>query len=502
MIPFFISSDDCIHDKINCIMKYETVIGLEVHAEMATASKMFCSCPVVDTTQTEPNISVCPVCAGMPGTLPVVNQQAVELGIRLALALECEVQHTSIFARKNYFSPDLPKGYQISQFEYPLALRGRMVVDTPEGEHTIRITRVHLEEDAGKLTHVHTDKNDYSLVDLNRAGVGLLEIVSEPDMHSIEDVRAYATNLRAIVRAVGVNSGDMEKGVLRFEANISIRPEGTTELGPRVEIKNLNSFRAMERGILYELERQAAVLDAGGKVDQETRGWNEEKQCTYVQRSKEDAHDYRYFTEPDLPPLIVEDAWIERVRASMPELPDAKAKRLVSQYGLTKVEARLLSVDDEGAAYFEQCAAALKTAPKRSAATWLLGEIFAWFNQSGESLTTIKVTPAMLAELIETSQSGLVNLSTAKSVLAEMLSTGKAAKVLIEEKGLAQISDNSFISDLVKNVLAENPSELASYRAGKETLSNWFFGQVMKAARGKANPTVLRAELEKQLKLE
>jgi aspartyl-tRNA(Asn)/glutamyl-tRNA(Gln) amidotransferase subunit B len=481
-------------------MKYETVIGLEVHAELATASKMFCSCPVVDTTQTEPNISVCPVCAGMPGSLPVVNQQAVEFGMRVALALECEIQHTSIFARKNYFYPDLPKGYQISQFEYPLALRGRMVVNTSEGEHLIRITRVHLEEDAGKLTHVHNDNEDYSLVDLNRAGVGLLEIVSEPDMHSIEDVRAYATNLRAIVRAMGINSGDMEKGVLRFEANISIRPFGTKELGPRVEIKNLNSFRAMERGITYELERQAKTLDAGGKVDQETRGWNEEKQCTYVQRSKEDAHDYRYFTEPDLPPLVVDDAWIERVRASLPELPAAKASRFVSQYNLTKIEAALLSTDAEGSEYFENCAHALKTAPKRTAATWLLGEIFAWINQSGETLSTLKVSPAMLAELIETAQSGLINLNTAKTVLIEMLGSGKGAKAIIEEKGLAQISDNSFISDLVKSVLAQYPAELASYHAGKETLSNWFFGQVMKAASGKANPAMLRAELEKQLK--
>lgn len=481
-------------------MKYETVIGLEVHAELATASKMFCSCPVVDTTQTEPNISVCPVCAGMPGSLPVVNQQAVEFGMRVALALECEIQHTSIFARKNYFYPDLPKGYQISQFEYPLALRGRMVVNTSEGEHLIRITRVHLEEDAGKLTHVHNGKEDYSLVDLNRAGVGLLEIVSEPDMHSIEDVRSYATNLRAIVRAVGINSGDMEKGVLRFEANISIRPEGTTELGPRVEIKNLNSFRTMERGIAYELERQAKILDAGGKVDQETRGWNEEKQCTYVQRSKEDAHDYRYFTEPDLPPLIIDDAWIERVRASLPELPAAKASRFVRDFGLTKIEATLLSTDAEGADYFENCATALKTAPKRTAATWLLGEIFAWINQSGETLATLKVSPVMLAELIETAQSGLINLNTAKTVLIEMLGSGKGAKAIIEARGLAQISDNSFISDLVKSVLAQYPAELASYRAGKETLSNWFFGQVMKAAGGKANPGVLRAELEKQLK--
>ncbi len=481
------------------IMKYETVIGLEVHAEVATATKMFCSCPVVDTTQVEPNTSVCPVCAGMPGTLPVVNKMAVEKGIKVALALNCEVQRTSIFARKNYFYPDLPKGYQISQFEFPLARNGYMTVDTPEGEHKIRVNRVHLEEDAGKLTHVHKDGEDCSLVDLNRAGVGLLEIVTEPDMHSIEDVRAYATNLRSIIREVGVNSGDMEKGVIRFEANISIRPFGSTTLGKRVEIKNLNSFRAMERGIVYELKRQAEILDRGGEVDQETRGWNEEKQCTYIQRSKEEAHDYRYFTEPDLPPLVVEKEWVEAVRATMPELPREKALRLQSEYGVTKVESSLLAADFELNEFFEATVKALKTAPARMAATWLLGEVFAWMNQSGAVLADLKVTPVLLAELIEAVNNSVVNQNTAKTVLGEMLNSGKGANAIIQERGLAQVSDSSFISDVVKKVLDENPNELASFRAGKETLSNWFFGQAMRAAGGKANPALLRAELEKQL---
>lgn len=481
-------------------MKYETVIGLEVHAEVATATKMFCSCPVVDTTQVEPNTSVCPVCAGMPGTLPVVNKKAVEYGIKVALALNCEVQHTSIFARKNYFYPDLPKGYQISQFEFPLARNGYMMVDTPEGEHKIRVNRVHLEEDAGKLTHVHDHGEDYSLVDLNRAGVGLLEIVTEPDMHSLEDVRGYATNLRAIIRALGVNSGDMEKGVIRFEANISIRPMGSTTLGKRVEIKNLNSFRAMERGIIYELKRQAEVLDRGEEVDQETRGWNEEKQCTYVQRSKEEAHDYRYFTEPDLPPLVVEKDWVERVRAALPELPREKALRLQEQYGVTKVEAALLAADFELNEFFEATVKALKAAPPRAAATWLLGEVFAWMNQSGGSLADLKVTPVQLAELIEAANGSVVNQNTAKTVLGEMLTTGKGATAIIEERGLAQVSDSSFIADVVKKVIAENPNELASFKSGKETLSNWFFGQAMRAAGGKANPAVLRAEIEKQLR--
>jgi len=287
-------------------MKYEPVIGLEVHAELATRTKMFCSCRVVDTTTADPNTSVCPVCAGMPGTLPVLNRTAVEYGIRVGLALDCEIMRTSIFARKNYFYPDLPKGYQISQYEYPLAVNGKLIIDTSSGERAIRIRRAHLEEDTGKLTHVNENGEDYSLVDLNRAGVPLLEIVSDPDMRSLEEVRAYATSLRAILRALKVNSGDMEKGVIRFEANVSIRPIGSKEFGTRVEIKNLNSFRAMERAVEYELARQADLLDRGEKVDQETLGWDEIHQKTYAQRSKEEAHDYRYFPEPDIPPLVVE----------------------------------------------------------------------------------------------------------------------------------------------------------------------------------------------------
>lgn len=486
--------------KINPIMKYEPVIGLEVHAELATASKMFCSCAIVDTTKAEPNVSVCPVCAGMPGTLPVLNKLAVEYGIRVALALECEVQQTSIFARKNYFYPDLPKGYQISQYEDPLAVNGRMVVDTPQGERVIRVRRVHLEEDTGKLTHLHTDKGDCSLVDLNRAGVPLLEIVSEPDMHSLEDVRAYATGLRAILRAVGVNSGDMEKGVIRFEANVSIRPEGSKELGTRVEIKNLNSFRAMERGIAFELERQARILDAGGTVDQETLGWNEAEQCTYSQRSKEEAHDYRYFTEPDLPPLLVDPAWIEKVRAEQPELPRAKALRFQEQYGVSRQEANRLTDEAETASYFESCAASLTDAPARSAASWILGELYAWMNTSGSTITAVRVTPPMMAELIDRVQRAEINLNTGKSVLIDMLTSGRPAGEIVEEKGLSQVSDATFITDIVKEVLAQYPAELASYRNGKETLANWFFGQTMRAAGGRANPAVLRLELEKQLK--
>jgi aspartyl-tRNA(Asn)/glutamyl-tRNA(Gln) amidotransferase subunit B len=480
-------------------MKYEPVIGLEIHAELATETKMFCSCRVVDTTQAAPNTTVCPVCAGMPGTLPVVNRKAVEYGIRVALALECQVQHTSIFARKNYFYPDLPKGYQISQYEDPLAVNGRLVVDTPNGEHTIRVRRVHLEEDTGKLTHVHENNADYSLVDLNRAGVPLLEIVSEPDMHSIEDVRGYATSLRAIVRALGVNSGDMEKGVIRFEANISLRPAGSQELGTRVEIKNLNSFRAMERAILFEIHRQTKLLDAGAAVEQETLGWDEPNQQTYSQRSKEEAHDYRYFPEPDLPPLVVEEDWVRRIRETLPELPRARVMRFCQVYGLTPVEATLLVNDGEAADYFETTAAHLKDVPARVVFAWLTGEIFAWMNQNSVPLAQVRVPPMRLAELINAIQSGTINQNTGKSVLAQMLQSGQPADEIIQSQGLVQVSDADLIASLVRQVLAEHPAELESYRAGKLTLTNWFFGQVMRVAGGKANPAVLREELERQL---
>ncbi len=480
-------------------MKYEPVIGLEVHAELATQTKMFCGCRVVDTTIAPPNSSVCPVCAGMPGTLPVLNRRAVEYGIRVALALECEVMRTSIFARKNYFYPDLPKGYQISQYEEPLAVNGRLVIDTAEGERTIRVRRAHLEEDTGKLTHVSENGEEYSLVDLNRAGVPLLEIVSEPDMHSLEQVRAYATGLRAILRAVKVNSGDMEKGVIRFEANVSIRPAGSSELGTRVEIKNLNSFRAMERAVAYELDRQAVLLEKGETINQETLGWDETNQSTYVQRSKEEAHDYRYFPEPDIPPLVVEAGWVEQIRVTVPELPRVKTMRLRQQYALAPAEAAIIASESETARYFEACAAALKKTAPRTAAIWITGELFAFVNQSGVPFADIKVSPEGLAELLDALEAGEINQNTAKTVLGEMLTSGASAAEVIREKSLDQVTDTDVISRLVKEVIAAHPGELSNYLAGKETLANWFFGQVMRAAGGKASPLVLKTELEKQL---
>ena len=485
-------------------MEYEPVIGLEVHAELRTKSKMFCGCAVVDSVSAPPNTAVCPVCTGMPGALPVVNQMAVEYGIRVALALGCTVNPVSIFARKNYFYPDLPKGYQISQYEEPLAVNGKLVIQTSEGEKAIRVRRVHLEEDTGKLTHA----NGGSLVDLNRAGVPLLEIVSEPDMRSVEEARAYAESLREILRYLEVNSGDMEKGVIRFEANISVREKGTDVLNTRVEIKNLNSFRALERATAFEIERQSKILAADGEVEQETLGWNEAKETTYSQRSKEDAHDYRYFPEPDLPPLVVDGSWLERVRADLPELPRVRYERFFEQYGLTEYDARVLTAEKAIAEYFESAVSRkskfqnrkLEDVNPKSFANWMTGDLFGLMNQAGMTVADLKVRPEALAELVGLVVSGEINQSTGKAVLSEMFQSGKSAAEIVEARGLKQVSDAGFIAEIVEQVLSENPGEVASYKAGKETVANWLFGQVMRKAAGKANPQVVRAELERQLR--
>jgi aspartyl-tRNA(Asn)/glutamyl-tRNA(Gln) amidotransferase subunit B len=478
-------------------MEYEPVIGLEVHAELRTRSKMFCSCAVVDSVSAPPNTAVCPVCTGMPGTLPVVNRTAVEYGIRVALALGCTVNPVSIFARKNYFYPDLPKGYQISLYEEPLAENGKLVIQTSGGEKTICVRRVHLEEDTGKLTHV----NGGSLVDLNRAGVPLLEIVSEPDMRSVEEARAYAESLREILRYLEVNSGDMEKGVIRFEANISVRPKGTDVLNTRVEIKNLNSFRALERASAFEIARQSKILAKGGAVEQETLGWNEAKETTYSQRSKEDAHDYRYFPEPDLPPLVVAESWLERVRAELPELPRPRYQRFIEQYGLTAYDAGVLIADKATAEYFEAAVHGLpSTVTPKALANWITGDLFSLMNQAQITIADLKVRPEALAELVGLAAAGEINQSTGKTVLSEMFQSGKSAAEIVEARGLEQVSDESLLANLVRQVLDENPGQVASFKAGKETVANWLFGQVMRKAAGKANPQVVRAELERQLR--
>ena len=481
-------------------MKYQAVIGLEVHAELQTKTKMFCACPVVDLPTAAPNTAVCPVCSGMPGALPVVNKKAVEYALRVALALDCQIAHTSLFARKNYFYPDLPKGYQISQYEYPLAQFGKLTIDTVNGPKVINITRVHMEEDTGKLTHITNEEDGaYSLVDLNRAGVSLLEVVSEPEINSPEEAVAYACSLRDIVREVGVNSGDMEKGVIRFEANVSIRRVGSTKLGTRVEIKNLNTFRGMEKAINYEIARQSRLLDMGQEVNQETLGWNEDLEITYSQRSKEEAHDYRYFPEPDLPPLVVEKEWITEIRSHLPELPRARLQRIQNSYELNLDDARLVASDLATTQYFEEAVRLANGISAKTIANWQIGQIFSWMNSSGEKITEIKVKPDQLVFLLQSLQREEINPNTAKTILEEMLNTGKTAGQIIIEKGYRQVSEASVIKELVTKVLNDNPKQLTDYQAGKETLANWFFGQIMRAAHGQANPQVLREELEKQL---
>jgi len=481
------------------LVKFIADIGLEVHVELSTRSKMFCSCAVVDNTETAPNTAVCPVCCGMPGTLPVINKNAVALAIRAALALQCQVARTSIFARKNYFYPDLPKGYQISQYEYPLAQHGRILIRTSDEEKYVRITRVHLEEDTGKLTHMNKDGEAYSLVNLNRAGVPLMEIVSEPDMHSVEDVSAYSRELRLLLRTIGVSSGDMEKGTMRFEANLSMRPEGTQELGTRVEVKNLNSFRAMENAIRFQMAVQKKTLSSGKLVQQQTLGWDEGAGKTFSQRSKENANDYRYFPEPDLPPLIVTEEWINEIKNKLPELPNAKRERYRRDYSLKTEDVERLVEDMETASFFEEC---IRSAPDQSPqviANWLFADLFAWINQHDASICTINITASQFTDLIHLVQTGTINQNTGKEVLQEMLKNGTAAVEIIKAKGLQQVSDADKIELIVEQVLEKHPKEVDDYLSGKETIANWLFGQTMRAAQGQANPQVLKKILNLKL---
>lgn len=480
-------------------MNYEPVIGLEVHAELQTRSKMFCSCPVVDVLTSEPNTAVCPVCSGMPGTLPVLNEKAVEYALRVALALGCEINLVSIFARKNYFYPDLPKGYQISQYEQPLAVNGHLTILTDDGEKVIRIHRVHLEEDTGKLTH-HTEENEsYSLVDLNRAGIPLLEIVTEPDMHSAEEVRQFAMSLRSVLRYLKVNSGDMQKGVMRVEPNVSVRPVGSQVLGTRTEIKNLNSFRVLERSIAFEIDRQSRLLDSGERVIQQTLGWDESLAETVVQRSKEEAHDYRYFPDPDLPPLVLDDSYVQTIRDSLPELPSVKLKRFQDQYQLSAYEASVLTASVEVADFFEHVVNSTEGIVPKQAANWITGDLFNLLNQSGKEIMDIPITPHAFAELLGWIERGGINQKSAREVLMRMYDTGLSATQIITELGLHQISDLEKISEWVRQVIEKHPDQVDLYLSGKTTVINWLFGQVMRVAYGKANPQFVRQELENQL---
>ena len=475
--------------------RYEPVIGLEIHAELLTRSKMFCGCRVVDSVEAAPNTAVCPVCLGMPGMLPVINRRAVEFALRVALALGCEIQSHNLFARKNYFYPDLPKGYQISQYELPIGRHGQLEITLPDGRiRLIGIRRVHMEEDTGKLTHL---EQGGSLVDYNRSGVPLLEIVSEPHIRSGEEARAYAARIRQILRYLDVNTGDMEKGVLRIEPNISIRPRGSQAYGTRIELKNLNSFRVLAEGTDYELARQAALVESGGHVVQETRGWSEARHETFSQRTKEEAEDYRYFAEPDLPPLTIDQAWIEEIRASLPELPDAKEGRYREAFGLTPYEASVMADDRVVAEWFDAAVAA--GGPPKILANWILNDLFRLLNESGQSIDRIPVTPEGLVELLALVDRGTINLTSAREVLAEMVASGQSAAAVVEARGLTQISDETALAAAVDRVLSLNPEPLASYLAGKESLLGWFVGQVMQATNGRANPALVRDLLQRQL---
>jgi len=478
--------------------RYEPVIGLEVHAELLTRSKMFCGCAVVDSTQAPPNTVTCPVCLGMPGVLPVINARSVEMALLVGLALECDIPPFSQFARKNYFYPDLPKGYQISQYEHPLAVNGHLDIDLPGGgTKRIGIIRAHLEEDTGKLTHTG---DGYSLVDLNRAGVPLLEIVSAPDIHSAAEAEAYARKLRAILQYLGVNHGDMSKGVLRFEANVSVRPQGSTELRTRTEIKNLNSIRSMVRAIDKEVERQVALWESGEGVRQATLGWDEAAGRLIIQRVKESASDYRYFPEPDLPIVELSREQVEAARARLPELPDARRDRLMADLGLSGEDAAALVAERAVADYFEAALAA--GADPRQAANFILGEVFRLMNAESlprEAIDRIRVTPAALAGLLALVNSGAINLNTAKRVLDILYAEGGDPAQIVAARGLAQVTDEGPIRAAIEQVLDAHPDEVAACLAGQEKLVRFLMGQVMRELRGKGQPQAVQALLDEAL---
>jgi aspartyl-tRNA(Asn)/glutamyl-tRNA(Gln) amidotransferase subunit B len=475
-------------------MKYEPIIGLEVHAELLTRSKMFCGCEVVDSITAKPNRYICPVCTGQPGALPVLNKKAIELAIRVGLALGCKIHTESIFARKNYFYPDLPKGYQISQYDQPLATDGRIQIETESGTKDIRIRRVHLEEDTGKLSHA----DGYSFIDYNRSGVPLLEIVTEPDLRSPEEVKAYATKLHAILRYLEVNAGDMEKGVIRFEANVSVREKGSDQFNTRTEIKNLNSFRALTQGTEYEIRRQSEIYARGGTVEQETVGFNEATGKTYSQRGKESAHDYRYFPEPDLPPLVLDSGWVESIRASLPELPEAKTRRFIEQYDLKPPEARLLTSEKALADYFEAAVSKSKSSAK-TVSSWIAGEFMRYMNDLGIDLTSIPVPAESLAKLVDMVTAKTISGNSGKVVLGELFKNGGNPEEIVKAQNLAQVSDEGFIQETITKILDDNPKEVQQYLAGKDTLLQWFMGQVARATKGKADPAVARELLVKTL---
>lgn len=474
--------------------KYETVIGLEVHVELHTKTKIFCGCST--EFGAPPNTHTCPVCLGHPGVLPVLNRQAVDYAMKAAMALNCEIGDVSKFDRKNYFYPDLPKAYQISQYDQPIGLNGYIDIEVNGETKRIGITRLHLEEDAGKLTHV--DGGFASLVDFNRVGTPLVEIVSEPDISSPEEAKAYLEKLRAIMQYCDVSDVKMEEGSMRCDANISLRPYGQKEFGTRAELKNMNSFRGVVRGLEYEQYRQAEILDEGGVVVQETRRWDESQGKTFSMRGKEEAHDYRYFPDPDLVTLHIDETWKERIRESIPELPDARKARYTSEYGLPDYDAGVITSSKGLADLFESSLQYTKDA--KSVSNWIMGELLGYLNSNGLELADVKLTGQGLGEMIGLLDKGTISSKIAKTVFKEMLQSGKLPQQIVEEQGLVQISDEGAILAIVNEVVANNPASVEDYKAGKEKAIGFLVGQVMKQSKGKANPGLVNKLLVEVLK--
>ncbi len=476
--------------------RYEAVIGLEVHVQLKTASKIFCSCST--RFGDPPNQNVCPVCLGLPGTLPVLNRRAVELAVRAALALNCQVQPLARFARKNYFYPDLPKGYQISMYELPLARDGWLEVEIDGEVRRIGITRLHLEEDAAKALHEgFPDSDRFTYIDFNRCGVPLIEIVSEPDLRTPAEAQAYLEELRQVLQYIGVSDCNMEEGSLRCDANVSVRLRGATALGTKTEVKNLNSFRYLARALAYEIERQVAVLEQNGRIEQETRLWNLAAGRTEPMRSKEYAHDYRYFPEPDLLPVVIRADWQEQIRSALPELPAARRQRFVTAYGLEPYDARVLTASRELGDFFEATVAA--GAPPRAAASWIEVELLRRLNEAGLEVSACRVRPAELAALIERVERGEITAATAKRVFARLFETGQPLEQLLAGEELQQITDAGALEEICRSILAGDPENVARYRAGNAGTLKYFVGQVMRATRGSANPGLVHEILRRLL---